>query len=117
MIAIRLAAIAGRPSLTIEDDGTGFDSAVSGRLGMGLSIMAHRSRMVGAEFRVGSGEMGGRSCRFAPVLMASPRRCLRMGAMQRTATLKPFGSQAGRRIRRSANRPPGSWRRSCQRSG
>jgi signal transduction histidine kinase len=68
MIMIRLAAIAGRPSLTIEDDGTGFDSAVSGRLGMGLSIMAHRSRMVGAEFRVGSGEMGGTVVSVAPVL-------------------------------------------------
>ena len=68
IIVIRLAAIAGQAALTIEDDGTGFDSAVSGRQGMGLSIMAHRSRMMGAEFRVGSGATGGTVVSVVPVL-------------------------------------------------
>ena len=65
-IVVRLATVAGQAALTIEDDGAGFDPAASGRLGMGLSIMAHRSGVIGAEFRVGSGEAGGTVVSVAP---------------------------------------------------
>jgi PAS domain S-box-containing protein len=47
-IRIRLGTEAGRVVLRIEDDGSGYDPA-STASGMGLRIMRHRARMIGAD--------------------------------------------------------------------
>ncbi len=47
-IAIRLAAPRGRLTLTVDDDGIGMPEKPSRHDGMGLGIMRHRARMIGA---------------------------------------------------------------------
>ena len=58
-IVIRLFALRGRPALTVKDDGVGYDPARSQTGGMGLRIMRHRARAIGAELAIDCDETGG----------------------------------------------------------
>lgn len=59
-IVIRLDTLDEGLLLCIEDDGVGIAGGVAAaRGGMGLRIMAHRSRMIGAEFEIRPGETAG----------------------------------------------------------
>lgn len=54
--------------LVVEDDGKGMPTDAEDRPGMGLRIMRHRARMIGAELSVEAGAHGGTRvvCRLAP---------------------------------------------------
>jgi signal transduction histidine kinase len=54
-IALTLVAREGRVTVTVRDDGAGFDPADSGaRHGLGLRLMGERAAEVGGELRVES---------------------------------------------------------------
>jgi len=58
-ITIQLNTLEDGQELRIEDDGEGLPSVIPQRAGMGLRIMAHRARMIGATLEVKSGPRGG----------------------------------------------------------
>jgi two-component system, LuxR family, sensor kinase FixL len=58
-IAITLAVLPGGLTLTVHDDGMGFPAAVTEPHGMGLRIMQHRARMIGATLAVQRAAQGG----------------------------------------------------------
>jgi signal transduction histidine kinase len=58
-ITIELNTLEEGLELRIEDDGIGLPSKPSGTGGMGLRIMAHRARMIGANFHIGARPEGG----------------------------------------------------------
>jgi PAS domain S-box-containing protein len=58
-ITITLSAWQGGMTLTVHDDGIGFPIDVTARRGMGLRIMHHRARMIGAILEVQRGAYGG----------------------------------------------------------
>lgn len=58
-ITITLAVVSGALTLTVYDDGIGFPTARPERPGMGLRIMHHRARMIGATLEVQPGPTGG----------------------------------------------------------
>jgi signal transduction histidine kinase len=66
-VSIILKEKKGQLSLTITDDGIGLPDDLDRRKGLGLSIMRHRARMIGAEFSVKNNPKGGTSvtCRLA----------------------------------------------------
>lgn len=68
-IVIRLAADEYQGALTIQDDGCGIGSGVSGNKGMGLHLMNYRARIVGGSLEVQRVPTGGTlvTCLF-PVL-------------------------------------------------
>ncbi len=53
-ITIRLAMVKGGGSLTIRDDGCGFDAASKSRPGLGLRIMNYRAKVIGGSLSVQS---------------------------------------------------------------
>jgi signal transduction histidine kinase len=58
-IAITLAVLPGGLTLTVHDDGMGFPAVGTVRHGMGLRIMQHRARMIGATLTVERAAQGG----------------------------------------------------------
>lgn len=58
-IVIELNTLDEGHELRIEDDGTGVPSVMPATAGMGLRIMSHRARMVGAGFEVATRAAGG----------------------------------------------------------
>jgi len=58
-ISVRLEPADDRWSLTVKDDGTGFEMSGTPRSGMGIGIMHYRARVIGATLdlksRVGAG--------------------------------------------------------------
>lgn len=64
-VKIALRADEGTLSLTVEDDGRGFDA--TGARGIGMETMEHRARLLGAEFAVRRRARGGTrvACRIA----------------------------------------------------
>jgi signal transduction histidine kinase len=58
-IQIRLAAVRGRTSLAVTDDGTGMLASARKPTGMGLRIMHYRARMIGGSLLVQTGMAGG----------------------------------------------------------
>ena len=58
-IAITLAVLPGGLTLTVHDDGMGFPAVGTVRHGMGLRIMQHRARMIGATLTVQRAAQGG----------------------------------------------------------
>ena len=58
-ITIRAQANAGTTTLTVIDDGVGFDHRIPNEGGMGLRIMRHRAASIGAVLSVGAGVDGG----------------------------------------------------------
>jgi signal transduction histidine kinase len=58
-ITIELNTLDEGYELRIEDDGIGLPSKAAGTGGMGLRIMAHRARMIGATFHIGARPSGG----------------------------------------------------------
>lgn len=58
-IAIQLNTLDNGTELRIEDDGAGLRDGISEREGMGLRLMAHRARAIGATFTVAPRESGG----------------------------------------------------------
>jgi len=67
-IGISLKVRKGLLTLVVGDDGTGLPDEIDIRKGLGLNIMRHRARMIGAEFSVKNNPKGGTSviCRLAP---------------------------------------------------
>jgi signal transduction histidine kinase len=57
MIEVSLVEIAGELRLTVRDDGVGI--APQAGTGMGLQMMRHRAKMIGASLRVAAGEAKG----------------------------------------------------------
>ena len=58
-IRIELSTIPGAVTLGVHDDGVGLPVASSGQgKGMGISVMHYRSRMIGANLEIRSGEAG-----------------------------------------------------------
>jgi PAS domain S-box-containing protein len=53
-ISIRCSDLANGTELRIEDDGRGFATKQAGKAGMGLDVMRHRARLIGAQFSVDS---------------------------------------------------------------
>jgi PAS domain S-box-containing protein len=53
-IMIGLAAMNGRGTLSIQDDGVGFDAAAPAQSGLGLRIMQYRAKMIGGSLEVDS---------------------------------------------------------------
>ncbi len=53
-VIITLAAEADRWKLTVQDNGTGFQTAVKGRSGLGVRIMKYRAKVIGATLNVQS---------------------------------------------------------------
>jgi PAS domain S-box-containing protein len=78
-IQIRLAAVRGRTSLAITDDGTGMLVSARKPAGMGLRIMHYRARMIGGSFSVQTGVAGGTTivCAVPPAEPAAGKRGLR----------------------------------------
>lgn len=66
-IEIRLERVGSTLSLTIADDGQGIPARIDPQAGRGLSIMQHRSRMVGGVFSIGRGKPAGTmvACRIS----------------------------------------------------
>lgn len=60
-ITIMLGILPGGLTLTVHDDGVGFPAVVEERHGMGLRIMHHRARMIGATLEVKPGTHVGTS--------------------------------------------------------
>jgi PAS domain S-box-containing protein len=60
-IAITLKPIKGTITLTIADDGIGLPVEIDPKKGLGLSIMRHRARMIGAELAIKKNPKGGTS--------------------------------------------------------
>jgi signal transduction histidine kinase len=60
-ITIMLGILSGGLTLTVHDDGVGFPAVVEERHGMGLRIMHHRARMIGATLEVQRETHGGTS--------------------------------------------------------
>ena len=58
-ITITLSAWQGGMTLMVRDNGVGFPTDVAARRGMGLRIMHHRARMIGAILEVQHGAHGG----------------------------------------------------------
>jgi signal transduction histidine kinase len=58
-ITIRAQANGGTTTLTVSDDGVGFDHRMPKEGGMGLRIMRHRAGSIGAVLSVGAGVDGG----------------------------------------------------------
>lgn len=58
-ITITLALLPEGFTLTVHDDGVGFPAVATARPGMGLRIMHHRARMIGATLEVQPGVPGG----------------------------------------------------------
>jgi two-component system CheB/CheR fusion protein len=58
-ITIRAQVNAGTTTLTVTDDGVGFDHRMPNEGGMGLRIMRHRAASIGAVLSVGAGVDGG----------------------------------------------------------
>jgi signal transduction histidine kinase len=58
-ITIELNTLEEGHELRVEDDGTGIPSVPSATGGMGLRIMAHRARLIGATFRITTRAGGG----------------------------------------------------------
>lgn len=61
-VVVHCAAEAGRLTLQIEDNGTGFDQ--SSQPGLGLRIMDYRARSIGAQLDVEAAEAGGVAVRL-----------------------------------------------------
>ena len=57
-ISIRLAEINNGAMLTVKDDGCGMGVLPENRKGMGLHIMRHRAKLIGATFEVQSNSQG-----------------------------------------------------------
>ena len=53
-VIITLAAEADRWKLTVQDNGTGFQTAVKGRSGLGIRIMKYRAKVIGATLNLHS---------------------------------------------------------------
>ena len=53
-VIITLAAEADRWKLTVQDNGTGFQTAVKGRSGLGVRIMKYRAKVIGATLNLHS---------------------------------------------------------------
>ena len=60
-ITITLAVLHGCLTLTVHDDGMGFSTVLADQHGMGLRIMHHRARMIGATLEIQRGPQGGTS--------------------------------------------------------
>ena len=60
-IVIELNTLEEGHELRVEDDGSGIPSVPPATGGMGLRIMAHRARMIGASFRIANRAGGGTS--------------------------------------------------------
>jgi PAS domain S-box-containing protein len=60
-IMITLSAWQGHMTLMVHNDGVGFPTDIAARRGMGLRIMHHRARMIGAILEVQCGAHGGTS--------------------------------------------------------
>ena len=60
-IMITLSVLHGCLTLMVHDDGVGFSAVMAGQHGMGLRIMHHRARMIGATLEVQRGTLGGTS--------------------------------------------------------
>jgi PAS domain S-box-containing protein len=60
-IMITLAVLHGCLTLTVQDDGMGFSTVMAEQHGMGLRIMHHRARMIGAALEIQRGPQGGTS--------------------------------------------------------
>ena len=58
-IEIRMASRRGVLHLSIADDGMGLDDKNIGKKGLGLSIMKHRAKMIGAHLEIGKNSKGG----------------------------------------------------------
>jgi PAS domain S-box-containing protein len=74
MVLITLAAAGNRLKLTIEDNGSGFDTSTGGRSGMGIRIMRYRAKVIGATLDLQSRANEGTkiSCVFDPVSREQP---------------------------------------------
>jgi PAS domain S-box-containing protein len=53
-ITIGLASVNGRGTLTVQDDGLGFETASGSHSGLGLRIMRYRAKMIGGSLEVNS---------------------------------------------------------------
>jgi len=60
-IMITLSILHGCLTLMVHDDGVGFSAVMAEQHGMGLRIMHHRARMIGATLEVQRGTLGGTS--------------------------------------------------------
>jgi PAS domain S-box-containing protein len=58
-VTIALSIGQDRGLLTIQDDGIGFDAALSGHPGLGLRSMHYRGNMIGARLKIRAGVAGG----------------------------------------------------------
>jgi signal transduction histidine kinase len=67
-ILIRLEVKGGRPWLRISDNGKGLPRTAEGGSGVGLRVMSHRARVIGAELAISSKRDAGVTvtCAFAP---------------------------------------------------
>jgi two-component system, LuxR family, sensor kinase FixL len=76
-IMITLSAWQGHMTLMVRDNGVGFPTDAAARRGMGLRIMHHRARMIGAMLEVQPGAHGGTcvSCTLSnPTLVSVNQR-------------------------------------------
>jgi signal transduction histidine kinase len=66
-VAVSLKPKKGRLTLTISDDGLGMPDDIGEKKGLGLSIMHHRARMIGADLVIKNNPKGGTSviCQLA----------------------------------------------------
>lgn len=58
-IGITLSTEKGLTTLSIQDDGTGFDPAMVNGTGIGLQVMRYRARLNGSELKIDQPEQGG----------------------------------------------------------
>jgi len=67
-ILIMMKRDEGRMFISIEDDGTGFDTGADTADGLGLSIMKHRASIIGGTLKIQPGTPGGImvACMFKP---------------------------------------------------
>jgi two-component system, LuxR family, sensor kinase FixL len=73
-VSLRLSRRSGSVALTIRDNGRGLRAKPSGKLGLGLSLMNYRARMMGAVLEIRPGRSVGTvaTCRLA--IPQKPRR-------------------------------------------
>jgi PAS domain S-box-containing protein len=74
-VSVTLAADESRLKLTVQDDGTGFETSGKGRIGMGIRIMRYRAKVIGATLDVQS--QAGHGTRVTCVFNPSSRETAR----------------------------------------
>jgi len=96
-ITITLTVLQGGFTLMVHDDGVGFPATIAQRHGMGLRIMRHRARMIGATLEIQRGAHGGTSviCTLDNPALVSVDQALSSTHSTHALSPLPLGQEPG----------------------